>query len=124
MVLSRFGVETSEEELRLLCDSIDSGTEALKAVDAARRLGFSGSGKHNLLLGELKALVEDGNFPIVYVNLFPLKEQFVQHALVVIEMDEEFVTVYDPSVGECQLPIDKFSLAWRLQRNLTILVLS
>jgi hypothetical protein len=49
MVLSSFGVETTENELRLLCDSIDSGTEALKAVDAARSLGFPGSGKHNLL---------------------------------------------------------------------------
>jgi predicted double-glycine peptidase len=123
MDLSSFGVETSEGELRLLCDSIESGTDALKAVDAARGLGFPGSCKHNLLPDELKALVEDGNFPIVYVNLFPLSGEFVQHAMVVIEMNEEFVTVYDPAIGECQLPMDKFSVAWRLQRNLTILVL-
>jgi ABC-type bacteriocin/lantibiotic exporter with double-glycine peptidase domain len=123
MVLGSFGVETTEDDLRLLCDSTDSGTEALKAVDAARRLGFPRSGKHNLLLDELKALVEDGDFPIVYVNLFPLSGEFVQHALVVIEVNEELVTVYDPSVGERQLPMDKFGVAWRLQRNLTILVL-
>jgi hypothetical protein len=65
-------------------------------------------------------MVEDGHFPIVYVNLFPLSGEFVQ---VVIEINEEFVTVYDPATGECQLPMDKFSVAWRLQRNLTILVL-
>jgi ABC-type bacteriocin/lantibiotic exporter with double-glycine peptidase domain len=123
MVLSSFGVETTENELRLLCDSLESGTDALKAVDAVRGLGFPRSCKQNLLPDELKSLVEDGNFPIVYVNLFPLSGEFVQHAMVVIQMNEEFVTVYDPAVGECQLPTNEFSVAWRLQRNLTILVL-
>lgn len=122
MVLSSFGFEASEDDLRQLCDSTDWGTDALKAIDAARQLGFPGTTKQNLLSDELKALVEEGNYPIVYVNLFPISGHFDQHALVVIEMNEEFVTVYDPSIGESRLPVEQFNIAWRLQRNLTILV--
>ena len=36
MVLSGFGLELTEAELRTLCDCTPLGTEALKAVDAAR----------------------------------------------------------------------------------------
>lgn len=36
MVLSSFDTEISEAELRELCDCTFLGTEALKAVDAAR----------------------------------------------------------------------------------------
>lgn len=104
-------------------DSVESGTNALNAVDAARRLGFPGTRKYNLLLDELKALVEDGNFPIVFVNLFPLNGRSDPHALVVLEISEETIRVLDPIVGECSLSADKFIVAWRLQRNLTILVL-
>jgi ABC-type bacteriocin/lantibiotic exporter with double-glycine peptidase domain len=117
MVLSSFGVEATEAEIRRLCDCTESGTDALKAVDAARQLGFPGTRKHNLLPDELKTSVEEGNYPIVFVNLFPLRGSFDQHALVVIEMNEESVTVYDPLVGECRLPMEKFSVAWRMQRT-------
>ena len=104
-------------------DSAESGTDALNAVDAARRLGFPGTRKYNLLPDELKALVEDGNFPIVFVNLFPFSGRSDPHALVVLEISEETVTVLDPMVGESSLSADQFNVAWRLQRNLTILVL-
>jgi predicted double-glycine peptidase len=57
------------------------------------------------------------------LNNFPISGRFAQHALVVIEMNEDSVTVYDPAVRECRLPMDKFIAAWRLQRNLTILIL-
>ncbi len=100
-----------------------SGTDALKAVDAARQLGFPGTGKHNLSLDELRALVDHGHFPIVYVNLYPIDGSYERHALVVVEISDEAATVFDPMRGECCLQIETFSAAWRIQRNLTILIL-
>ena len=123
MVLSSFGVETMEADLRAMCDTIMSGTDALKAVEAARQLGFPGTGKHNLDLDELRALVDDGHFPIVYVNLYPIDGSYERHALVVVEISDEAAIVLDPMRGECRLPIETFCAAWRIQRNLTILVL-
>jgi hypothetical protein len=35
------GVDVSEGELQIRCDSTILGTDALKAIDAARELGFT-----------------------------------------------------------------------------------
>jgi hypothetical protein len=72
MVLSSFGVDLPESQLRALCDSTILGTDALKAVDAARQLGFTNSAKYTLTLDELKNLVAAGHYPIVFVSLFPI----------------------------------------------------
>lgn len=122
MVLGSFGFEVTEEELRELCDCTLSGTDALKALDAARQLGFTETTKHNLDAEALRSLLEDGCFPIAYVNLFPIDGTYERHAMVVVGMDEAFVTVYDPERGKCKLPLETFSAAWRIQRNLAILV--
>ena len=47
-VLVGFGLDVSESELRTLCDTTIFGTAALKTVDAARALGFTGTAKHKL----------------------------------------------------------------------------
>jgi ABC-type bacteriocin/lantibiotic exporter with double-glycine peptidase domain len=122
MVLSDLGLHLTEAELRALCDSTPLGTDALKTVDAARQLGFINTSKHNLLPTELEVLLDDGDYPIVFVDLRPIDGIPEQHALVVIEMDANFVTVLDPLKGERLLPRGDFLLAWDWQRNLTIIV--
>lgn len=68
MVLSGFGVEMSEAELRKCCDCTPFGTEALKAIDVARDLGFSKTVKCTLSFAELTAQLDLGLYPIVFVN--------------------------------------------------------
>ena len=60
MVLLAFGVDVPESRLRISCDTTILGTDALRAVDAARQLGFEGSAKHTLTMDELHHLVEGG----------------------------------------------------------------
>ena len=48
MVLGGLGLEITEVELRHLCDTTMLGTDAFKAIEAARKLGFAASAKHNL----------------------------------------------------------------------------
>lgn len=122
MVLSGLGLDVSEAELRALCDCTIFGTDALQAVDAAHRLGFTKTAKHNLDLAEMQALLAAGHYPIVYINLLPLDLRDAAHALVVLEIGNDAVTVYDPDSGERCLPLDPFLKAWRLKRNLTIIV--
>jgi hypothetical protein len=58
-VLSGFGLDLTEERLRELCDcSPLFGTEAIRAVNAARGLGFEGTAKYTLRYDELRSLVE------------------------------------------------------------------
>jgi ABC-type bacteriocin/lantibiotic exporter with double-glycine peptidase domain len=123
MALSGFGLDLTEERLRELCDcSPLFGTEAMRAVDAARGLGFAGTAKYTLRYEELRSLVEGGRYPIAYISLEAIGGTEESHAVVVIEADDEAVTVYDPLHGERRLPRQSFSTGWASRHNLVILV--
>jgi ABC-type bacteriocin/lantibiotic exporter with double-glycine peptidase domain len=122
MVLSGFGCEISEAELRARCDCTFDGTSALKAIDAARELGLTGTAKHTLSFDELKRVVADGLFPIVFVDLAPIDGVRQAHAFVVVEAGDFSVSVLDPTSGERRLPRQVFDVAWGSRHYLAIIV--
>lgn len=123
MVFGAFGLEITESELRTRCNCTPfNGTTALQAVDAARELGFTGTTKHNLSLEELRELIADGYFPIVFVNLRPIDGVTESHAIVILSVGDQEVVVIDPLSGERTLPLRVFDSAWTMALNLTILV--
>ncbi len=122
MVLAAFGLELSEHELCVLCDCTLDGTDALKAVDAARQLGFPRSGKHTLNEQQLRGVLATGLFPIVYLSMIPLEGVRDVHAVVVLELTAREVVILDPAKGEWRLPLPLFNEAWRQRRNLAILI--
>ncbi len=122
IVLSGFGLDISEAELRDLCDCTPFGTEALKAVDAVRRLGFPKTAKWTLSIDELATQVNAGFYPIVFINLLPIDGIQVGHAVVVIALDLANALVYDSLQGERILPRSTFDSAWAMMHNLSILV--
>lgn len=123
MVLSGFGRQISEAKLRELCDCTPFGTEALNAVDAARRLGFSRTGKYTLSLFDLETLInEKMNYPIVYVDTLLLDGVRGGHSLVVIATAQDSITVYDPLREERNVHRATFSAAWAMMHNLAIVV--
>lgn len=63
------------------------------------------------MLEELATFVEGSNYPIVFVSLKPIDGVKDTHALVVIVIDEQDVTVYDPLRGERSLSKKTFSAA-------------
>lgn len=125
MVLGAFGAHVSEEQLRHLTDCSPLGTDAFQLIEAARQFGFTASRKHTLTsLEELQSVVEEGIFPIIYVDMWPLRGGLSgqYHALVVIGVDAESVIVLDPQHGEYRLPREDFQEAWAAMRFLTIVI--
>ncbi len=122
MVLAGHGLEMSEAALRTLCDCTVFGTEALNAVDAVRRLGFAQTMKATLSMAELADQSRRGSYPIVFVNTLPLDGIKGGHAVVVLDIQQAEVTVYDPFHGERVLSRDPFTTAWAIMHNLVILV--
>jgi ABC-type bacteriocin/lantibiotic exporter with double-glycine peptidase domain len=122
MVLANLGVTVAEDELRVLCDCTVFGTDALKTVDAARRLGLTRTAKYTLTIKELQTLVSDGHFPIVFVDLRPIDGRRDIHTLVVIGISHEEVIALDPLKGERSFPLQAFNAAWAMRHNLAILV--
>ena len=125
MVLEALGVHLEEAQLRHLTDCSPLGTEALQLIEAARQLGFPASRKYTLAsLEELAFVVDEGVFPIVYVDMWPLRGGLSgqYHALVVVGVDADSVTVLDPQVGESRLPHEDFQVAWAAMHFLTIVI--
>jgi ABC-type bacteriocin/lantibiotic exporter with double-glycine peptidase domain len=122
MVLSHFNLSVSEAELRARCDCTIFGADAPYVVDVARQLGFNKTDIQNLSTDEFQLLLDEGRYPIVYVNMLPIDGIEGAHALVALEIGDDAVTVYDPDQGERLLPIGAFFKAWELQRNLAIIV--
>lgn len=122
IVLGSFGLELSEVELRTLCDCTPFGTEALKAVDAARQLGFAQTVKHTLSAHELEVQVRQAVYPIAFVNTLPIDGIKGGHAVVVVDIDQDGVSVYDPLRGQRLLPRTTFDTAWAMMHNVAILV--
>lgn len=125
MVLSASGVYIDEPQLRHLTDCSPLGTEAFQLIEVARQFGFLSSRKYTLAsLDDLASLVEEGVFPIVYVDMWPLRGGLSgqYHALVVVAIDPESVTVLDPQVGERSIPREDFQTAWAEMRFLTMVI--
>jgi hypothetical protein len=99
------------------------GTEALKAVDVARALGFFNTIKATLNFDELVEQLEAGYYPIILVNLLPIDGIKDAHAIVSLEAKPNYVKVYDPLKGERILPTSTLMTAWTMMSNLTILVI-
>jgi ABC-type bacteriocin/lantibiotic exporter with double-glycine peptidase domain len=113
----------TEERLRALCDcSPLFGTEAMRAVDAARGLGFAGTAKYTLGYDELRGIVEGGRYPVAYLSLEAIGGREEAHAVIVIEAGDEAITVYDPLHGERRISRQSFTTGWAARRNLVILV--
>ena len=125
MVLDTFGIRLDEARLRTLTDCSPLGTDAFQLVEAARYLGLATSRKYTLeSVEELASLVEDGGSPIVYIDMWPLQggSSGQHHALVVIAVNQDNVTVLDPLTGEREIPRQAFLAAWAAMRFLTIVI--
>jgi ABC-type bacteriocin/lantibiotic exporter with double-glycine peptidase domain len=125
MVLSAWGKDVDEAELRQLADCTPFGTDAFRLVEAARTLGFAASRKHTFAsIDDLARLIDAGLFPIVYVDLWPIRGGMSgqYHSLVVEVATHESVLVLDPLVGEHSIPAEDFLAAWEEMRCLTIIV--
>jgi hypothetical protein len=123
MVLSGFGLDLTEERLSELCDcSPLFGTSAMRAVEAARSLGFAGTAKYTHRYDELQSLVADGHYPIAYLSLEAIGGTEEAHSDVVIAEDDQTVTDYHPLHGERALSRQSFSTAWAARHDLVLLV--
>jgi len=125
MLLGAFGVHMDEAQLRHLTDCSPLGTDAFQLIEAARQLGFPASRKYTLAsLEELELVVREEGFPIIYMDMWPLQGGLSgqYHAVVVIDVDADSVTVLDPQVGERRLPREDVQAAWAAMRFLTIVI--
>jgi ABC-type bacteriocin/lantibiotic exporter with double-glycine peptidase domain len=122
MVFLAMGSDVSEAVLRSQCDCTLFGTDALKAVDAARALGFVKTRKITVNIDELIDTQQSTTYPIIFLNLLPIDGIKVAHAMVLVSATKTEIRLLDPAKGERILARSTFDIAWAMMRNLVILV--
>lgn len=123
MVLESLGMSKSEEELRALCDCTALATRAGDAVIAVRELGFTKTRKYNLDVDLLKEQLGLGLYPIAFIGVRITAHSYPEtHAVVVVDIAENNVSLLDPLRGEITLAQEAFLNEWNRMRGLTILI--
>lgn len=123
MVLSAYGVEVSESELRKTCrwDPL-LATSSTAVVTAARQMGFTRSREdYGLRMYDLRDILRGGSFPILSIQLQPYG-LIGDHAQVVVSITAGHIEVYDPLLGPMRTRHRTLDEAWKLGGYLTILI--
>lgn len=121
MVLSVYGIKISEEELREKCKTTEIGTSAEDMVFCATEFGLEAEIVY-LTLPELKKILSDPIYPIVFINLFPINNIISTHAVIIVRIKNGEVEIIDPLEGEQTLDLTKFAESWRICRGIAILI--
>ncbi len=115
MVLAFQGTALEEEALCDLLETQQAGTAVLNVLLLSQRIANCHA-----------EVLQDGVPPIVFVSTAPLQYWQTEclHALVVVEVEEQTVQVYDPAFATAPIaiPRDEFLAAWGELAQLTALV--
>lgn len=119
MVLNSLGCKPPMYELRELCKCDKDGTTSSNAILAVKHYGFENSAIVYLeSIDELNIELSNNLFPIVYLR-FSAENT---HAVVVVEIKKNKVSVLDPEIGERKFDLTIFLEYWLATRGLTIII--
>ena len=121
MILDYMGLEVDEPSLVALCQTDVNGTSADDLVIAANKLGFQARKEYSSIKG-IQEYLNQGIFPILYVNLLAIDGLAITHAFVLEAMTRGAVTVLDPWRGRRKIALQQFEIAWEKTRYLMVVV--
>ena len=113
--------EEDEAALRQKCKTQKFGTYARNVLICAREFGFTATIEY-LSLEQLRLLVNQGLFPIVYINMFPTSQTPYVHTVIVECFENERLLLIDPNVGPWEIRVPDFLEAWEIHGNMAIIL--
>jgi len=121
MLLAYYGVEMDEAELRHRCKTREFGTYARDVVACARELGFIATIEH-LSLVQLRRLIDQGVFPIAYINMFPTSPVPYVHTVIVEDYEADRLLLVDPNTGPWEIRVTDFLEAWEVHGSMALIL--
>ena len=121
MLLAHYGVEMDEADLRYRCKTREFGTYARDIVACARELGFTAMIEH-LSLVQLRHLIDQGVFPIAYINMFPTSLVPYVHTVIVENYGPDCLLLVDPNTGLWEIRVADFLEAWEVHGNMALVL--
>jgi ABC-type bacteriocin/lantibiotic exporter with double-glycine peptidase domain len=121
MLLAHYGVEMDEATLRRKCKTQKFGTYAKDVLACAHEFGFTPTIEH-LSLEQLQQLIDQGVFPIVYINMFPTSQVPYVHTVIVEECEADRLLLVDPHTGPWEIQVPDFLKAWEIHGNMALVL--
>ena len=121
MLLAYHGVEMDEAELCHRCKTREFGTYARDVVACARELGFTATIEY-LSLAQLRHLIDQGVFPIAYINMFPTSQIPYVHTVVMEDYEADCLLLVDPNIGPWKIRVADFLEAWEIHGNMALVL--
>jgi len=82
MLLAHHGIDVDEATLREQCRTGETGTHAKDLVACAHDYGFEAEIQY-LTIAELRSLLDEGVYPIAYIDMFPTSSARYTHTVIV-----------------------------------------
>jgi len=121
MLFAHHGIEIDEATLRQKCKTHEFGTYAKDVLACAREFGFTSTIEY-LSLEQLQRLVDQGVFPIVYINMFPTSSVPYVHTVIVEDYEADRLLLVDPNAGPWEIQMTDFLEAWGIHGNMAIVL--
>jgi predicted double-glycine peptidase len=110
-----------EATLRQKCRAREFGTYAKDILACARKFGFTAFVSY-LSLKQLRQLIDQGIYPIVYINMFPTSQLSYTHTVIVEDYKANHLLLVDPNVGPWEIRTDDFLEAWGIHGNMALIL--
>jgi ABC-type bacteriocin/lantibiotic exporter with double-glycine peptidase domain len=119
MVLAYHGLNLTEDDLIYACNCDKGGAYADDAVEAAKRLGFERTSKDRPTIEGLIAMLQLGEFAIVWIA-----RGSIRHTVVPIGVVGDSIEILDPAhqQGILTVPLNTFLEEWDRQGRLAVVV--
>ncbi len=122
MVLNHFGIEASEDELRLRSYTTHLGTNARDAIACVQSYGLQGEEFREASLEMLRRWLGKELYPVLLIDLRSLRNEIGRHAIVAEEISETDLTYLDPLVGRQTSGLDVIEESWQMNSHRAILI--
>ncbi len=122
MVLSAFGIEATEDDLRQRSLTTLWGTRASDVVACIKSFGLEAEAMRDATQANIREWLQQGLFPILLIDLRPIHNEVGRHAVVAEEIVGRQLIYLDPLIGRRTVELDLFEQAWQLNYHRAILI--
>lgn len=120
-ILEYHGFVVSEAELRKRCQTSELGTRLENLLNCARTLGFEAEIEY-LTVERLKELLNEGVYPIAYINMFPTSHIPYTHTVIVESYEGNQLLVVDPLAEPREIRLSEFLESWAFYDNMAVVL--
>ncbi|TEU16568.1 MAG: hypothetical protein E3J21_10330 [Anaerolineales bacterium] len=121
IILEHHGFVISEAELRKRCQTSELGTRVENLLSCARAFGFEAE-IENLTVERLKELLDEGVYPIAYINMFPTSHIPYTHTVIVESYEGNRLLVVDPLAEPREIRLSEFLESWAFYDNMAVVL--